>query len=144
VDTLQNSRSSFHIEGKKRKRLYVEIACENCGEVRRYPKHNLHPKLCRSCSYESRSLGAPAKLTCVGYQAYKARKPSFAETCPHETEKPRKTLKGYRRHTDDGEHAFVDEARGQYRCKWCAGALFLLSKREKDVRKFLKSRGESV
>ena len=133
TETIQN-----HSGGVKRKRIMVDVPCEKCGEIRSLPKHNPHPPLCRRCSYESRSLGPPVKLTCVGYKPYGARVAVFATNCPHETEKPRKTLNDYQRKSDDAQHAFIDAERGLYRCKWCSGALFLIYKLEGDVRKFLK------
>jgi hypothetical protein len=77
------------------------------------------------------------------YHPYGARQ-VYASNCPRETEKKRKTLKFYGRGkagprtTDDGQHAFIDEAGGKYRCKWCAGAPVLIRKLEKDVREHLK------
>jgi hypothetical protein len=130
-----------------RHRLYVDVACTKCGTVRQLPKHNVHPELCRRCSYDSRVLGS-VKLTCVGYKIYGVT--DHASNCPREVEKKRKTLKDYGRSkgipqtTDDGEHAFIDADRGQYRCKWCAGALFLLRKLERDVKQFCKKLGESI
>jgi hypothetical protein len=76
------------------------------------------------------------RLKCVGYQLYGARVPRHASTCPRHNEKKRKTLKEYKRKADDGQHAFIDETRGFYRCKWCAGALFLIRKLERDLKQF--------
>jgi len=122
---------------KRRRRRFLDVACKNCGTVRKVVKSNRQPDLCRRCSYDSRSLGPPVKLTCVGYQVYGVAK--RATNCPLQTEKRIKTLKGYLRTVDDGEHAFIDVERGQYRCKGCANALFLIYKLESDVRKHLRA-----
>ena len=127
--------------------IYVDVACKNCGTVRKVVKYNRQPDLCRRCSYDSRSLGR-VKLKCVGYTIYGVN--NHATNCPHEAEKKRKTLKfyggskGVPQTTDDGEHAFINAERSVYRCKWCAGALFLLRKMERDVKQFCKKMGETV
>ena len=120
------------------RQLYVKTICVKCGKSRIHRGRTQgHFKLCRQCSYNSRSHGT-VELTCVGYKPFGARAPSFAKSClpPHRVEKKRKTLRYYGRTDDDGQHAFIDESAGLYRCKGCAGAISLISKLERDIKKF--------
>jgi transcriptional regulator with XRE-family HTH domain len=113
------------------KHLYIKTSCEKCGKIRIHSQQQGHFKLCRRCSYNSRSLGPPVKVKCGGYRPYGTGDPRFASNCAGETEKKRKTLRYYK--------GTIDEARGEYQCKGCGGALRLIEdKMEKDVRKHLK------
>jgi hypothetical protein len=98
VETFQNSYSAYHRKGSGgRTRLYVEIPCEGCGDPRPVPKHNVHPGLCRRCSYVSRGFSAPKKLTCIGSNPYPTTLPLdrrlHADGCPRKEWVSRKRIK---------------------------------------------------
>ena len=149
MDIAQNSNSAFHIKGRGgRSRLYVEVACEKCGEPRRVAKHNVHPGLCRRCSYDSRSLG-PARVVCPGCNPYRTLLPiderPHADGCRRETEMPRKRVKGYARDNTALHETFV------HRLKECAKVVGATRQRERRVRAWLNdnapaflSRGQSM
>jgi len=96
VDKYVLKPGEFYLKKGGRTRLYVKRRCTKCGRPRPVLKHNVHPALCKLCSYESRGFSAPKKLPCDGSDPYTTlpidRRP-HADGCPLEEWVSRKRIK---------------------------------------------------
>jgi DNA-binding XRE family transcriptional regulator len=132
-----SSKTARSIDHNKAARLYIELPCDNyakCGSVRIYGQEQGHFRLCRRCSYDSRSLG-PARVVCPGCNPYRTLLPidqrPHADGCPREETKPRKRVKGYARDNTALVETFI------HRLEECAKVVGATRQRERRVRAWL-------
>jgi len=137
--------------------------CEKTRKAPRIlPPANKYPKLCRDCSFAARGKAPPRPsflVSCVGYQLPGMTVPDFKCPAPHQRRRRPSQLKDYPsqvervingkrksihrsgRTTDDGVHAFVNEAEGKERCGRCAAVgIVYLARKERAIEHYRKAK----
>jgi len=118
------------------RRLYIKSSCERCGKERTDRTGHYHRKLslCKLCCDATRTVER-INLRCVGYRFDKSQ--LWAKRCPRvKGFRPNDLARFFRRKNDDknDQHIFADVTRGEYRCRWCAGAFRMLSWSERNLK----------